>query len=146
MELGASRDSSPAMLYITHRQGGGTERHVQDLARLLEADGTPVFSCRTDQKDAGRVQINRALAPDAVNPASFAVAPQELNNFTEFLHRIGVAHIHVHHLLGLPQRMPEFIRAACSEMPIRYDVTAHDYMTICPRVQLIAGNGVYCGE
>ena len=134
-----------AMLFVTHNWGGGTERHVQDLSRLLETNDIPVFFCRADPKDPRRIRIDDPATPNTPNLRSFDVG-RDLDRFARFLLEIGVAHVHVHHLAGFPESAPDFIRAACIAADLAYDVTVHDYLAVCPRINLIDGTGFYCGE
>ena len=60
----ANRAGKGAMLFVSHRWGGGTEQHLQDLAKLLEDYGTPVFFCRVVEGDPGRLQIEDPASPD----------------------------------------------------------------------------------
>jgi glycosyltransferase involved in cell wall biosynthesis len=64
----------------------------------------------------------------------------------ELLKSLGITHVHVHSLAGFNARflsqLPEIIRHA----GLQYDVTLHDYMTICPRIHLTDEVGRYCGE
>jgi len=134
-----------AVLFVSHDRGGGIERHMQDLAALLESEGVAVLFCRVDPSDAMRLRIDDPLTPETPNLPSFDVT-RHLERFTDALKRIRITHVHVHHFAGLSERSPDFIRLACGIAGIPYDVTLHDYMAICPRIFLIDRNGLYCGE
>jgi hypothetical protein len=125
-----SRAGSRAVLFVTHRWGGGTERHVRDLAKLLERDGVPVFFCRTDPADPARVMIEDPVAVEMSNLPSFSVA-RELRAFVKMLRTIGVAHVHIHHLAGYPENAAEFFRLGCAEAALTYDISIHDYTAVC---------------
>jgi GT2 family glycosyltransferase/glycosyltransferase involved in cell wall biosynthesis len=134
-----------AMLFVTHGLGGGTERHVQDMAQLLETNGIPVFFCRVDPNDSQKIRLEDPGTPETPNLASFDIAC-ELDRFARFLREINVAHVHVQHLAGFPESAPDFIRVACAAAGLVYDVTLHDYLAVCPRINLVDASGVYCGE
>ena len=131
-------------LFVTHRRGGGTERHVRDLAARIRADGGSVVMCRADQPYGNvlRLDVERAFLP---NLPTIEI-PRDLDCFTEVLREAGVTDIHVHHVLDLPPDAADFIRVAADRTSIPYDVTVHDYLFICPRVTLIDASGAYCGE
>jgi GT2 family glycosyltransferase/glycosyltransferase involved in cell wall biosynthesis len=141
----ARRAGRGAILLVSHSWGGGTERHVQDMARRLELDGVAVFFCRVDPRDGGRIRIEDQQTPETPNLPGFDVR-KDLDAFVERLGRIGIGHVHVQHLAGFPTGIPDFLQAACRAAGLAYDVTVHDYMAICPRINLIDSNGVYCGE
>jgi GT2 family glycosyltransferase/glycosyltransferase involved in cell wall biosynthesis len=134
-----------AMLFVTHGLGGGTERHVQDMAQLLETNGIAVFFCRVDPNDSRKIRLEDPRSPETPNLASFDIAC-ELDRFARFLREINVAHVHVQHLAGFPESAPDFIRVACAAAGLLYDVTLHDYLAVCPRINLVDASGVYCGE
>lgn len=141
----AHRAQRRAILFVTHSLGGGTERHVRDLSGMLEADGTPVFFCRSHSKDSRLVQIADPGTPETPNLPTFDIE-RDLERFASFLCQVGVAHVHVHHLAGFSEIAPDFIRATCSSANVSYDVTIHDYLAVCPRINLIDRSGIYCGE
>jgi GT2 family glycosyltransferase/glycosyltransferase involved in cell wall biosynthesis len=141
----ANRAGKGAMLFITHTRGGGTEQHVQDMARLLEDSGIPVFFCRSSRSNLGDIQIEDPGSLDTVNLPNFVVA-RDLERFCRFLAASGIFHLHVHHLAGMPENTADFIRMAARASDLAYDVTLHDYMAVCPRINLVDRSGVYCGE
>jgi glycosyltransferase involved in cell wall biosynthesis len=140
----ANRARCASMLFVTHRLGGGTERHVQDMARLLEADGFATVFCRVDPADPGLIKVEDPGVVETPNLPTFDVT-RDIDQFARFLLRIRVGHVHVHHLAGFPESAPDFIRLACTAAGLAYDVTLHDYIPVCPR-NLVDGSGVYCGE
>lgn len=139
------RARKDAMLFITHTWGGGTERHVQDLSRLLEANGVPVFFCRIISADSGHLQIDDPLTPETPNLPLIKI-DRDIDGFVKLVQQIGVVHLHIHHLAGFPEVTPDFFRIAAAAAGITYDVTLHDYIAICPRIHLVDQSGVYCGE
>lgn len=141
----AYRAQRRAILFIMHSLGGGTERHAQDLSRMLEADGTPVFFCRSHSEDSRLVQIADPGTPETPNLPTFEIE-RDRDRFASFLRQIGIAHVHVHHLAGFSEIAPDFIHATCTAVNVSYDVTLHDYLAICPRINLIDRSGIYCGE
>jgi glycosyltransferase involved in cell wall biosynthesis len=60
----------------------------------------------------------------------------------DFLRKLPIARVHIHHVLDLPQqllRLPE-------DLGVPYDFTLHDYYPICPQYNLARADGDYCGE
>ena len=131
------RKLSEAMLLVTHCLGGGTERHVRDIATLLQSEGISVFICRRRSQDA-KLLIVGELETIEVDP--------DLESFTAALRGLRIAHIHIHHLARFGDHAPDFFQAVCLKIGIQYDVTLHDYMAVCPRISLLDRSLTYCGE
>jgi GT2 family glycosyltransferase/glycosyltransferase involved in cell wall biosynthesis len=140
-----NRAGKGAVLFVLHRRGGGVEQHAQDLAKLLEDHGTPVFFCRVVADGSQRLQIEDPGCPETPNLPTFRVAHDVLQ-FSQTLAKIGVCHIHIHHLADMPDTTADFIRNVARSSKLAYDVTLHDYLAICPRITLVDRSGVYCGE
>src|SRR6185503_16765931 len=50
------------------------------------------------------------------------------------------------HLYGYSRDAMYFFPALCQETGIGFDFTFHDYMAICPRINMIDAGGVFCGK
>lgn len=135
----------PAILFITHNRGGGTEQHVRDMIDALEAAGTPCLVARPNPENAWQICVGIPRLPDLPNPAIFDFAG-EPGRFAELLASLRVAHVHFHHAAGLIDKALDYIRLAVAEARIGYDVTIHDYMPVCPRIHLVDHTGSYCRE
>jgi len=125
----------PALAFILHGWGGGVRRHVDDLASLL----------------AGRVNVlciepasgaTVSLRPWGTEERLYFELPADLPLLARVLHATGVVRLHLHHVQGLPREILALPGAA----RLRYDVTLHDYLAICPQYQLVTDQGRYCGE
>ncbi|HYT92900.1 MAG TPA: glycosyltransferase, partial [Gemmataceae bacterium] len=138
LDLARLVGAQPAILYISHSRGGGTERHVVDMATRLQAEGCRALILRP--VDAGHVSLEQVNVKNTPNLV-FAM-PEEYWTLREALLDLGVEHIHVHHIIGLPAPVLELIR----DLGLPYDWTVHDYYPICPRINLIDETGSYCGE
>jgi GT2 family glycosyltransferase len=132
------------VLFLCHDLGGGTERHLQDLGAALTAQGQSVIFMRPIKGHRTKlfIEASDAFVPN-LNPFDFVDSENHLVNV---LKELGVKHIHVHSLFDMDpqivQRLPGIARA----LGIKYDVTLHEYLSICPRTFLIDESGVYCGE
>jgi GT2 family glycosyltransferase/glycosyltransferase involved in cell wall biosynthesis len=133
--LGGAR---PTVLYILHNLGGGTEKHVFDLVHRLEQEGRRTLVLRPF--NTGRVSLTCPSVKDTPN-LIFAV-PQERWTLLATLQELGVDHLHIHHTIDVPREVLRLIR----DLGVPYDWTIHDYYTICPRINLIDGSDMYCGE
>jgi glycosyltransferase involved in cell wall biosynthesis len=129
-----------AFLLVTSDQAGGIARHVTDLARALEPEG--VRALVAEGVGAGFVRLRRPAVPGGREHV-FDGRTEPLF-FVEALRRLGVGHVHVHHLLEWPAALSP--PALAEDLGVAYDCTIHDYYTICPRVHLAQPDGAYCGE
>jgi GT2 family glycosyltransferase/glycosyltransferase involved in cell wall biosynthesis len=138
LDLARLEGNEPAILFILHNLGGGTERHVLDLAERLEHEGRRAILLRP--ADANRVTLTRLTVCETPN-LSFLL-PEERWTLSAALRQLGIGHVHYHHRIGVPAEVFTIIR----ELGIPYDWTLHDYYSICPRINLIDESGLYCGE
>ena len=133
-------DGRPVFLLLTHRAGGGTERHVRELAGALRDEGIRPVLVRPSSTSAGGVLWQECDDRGRITWCRETNSePRALEPLLDLLHP---AHAHVHQMMGLP----EAILTLLVERGVPYDVTVHDYHTICPRVNLIGDLGIYCGE
>lgn len=133
----AKRSDLPVIVVVNHCRGGGTERHVIDFAAQL--DGQAHVYLLTPEYENGPVYLRPFSAPQRAGLVfdPYSQMPQLLDT----LSWMGVARLHYHHTIGMPQSillMPE-------ALPCSYDVTVHDYYLACPQVTLTDENGRYCG-
>jgi GT2 family glycosyltransferase/glycosyltransferase involved in cell wall biosynthesis len=138
------QNASPAMLFIVHSLGGGVLRNAGDLERRLMAEGVRVIYMRPDMKKPSRVVLssNEILyTPNAVFDLR-----EEASELREALRRIGVFHIHVHQLLEYENGAGQDLAKLAGDLNVRYDVTLHDYFSICPRINMIGLRDRFCGE
>ncbi|MEH6875631.1 MAG: glycosyltransferase [Candidatus Competibacter sp.] len=132
-----ARSSKPRLLFIMHKGGGGTEKHVWELAALLEPD-YEVFILRA-------FDVTTAVLEWARHGEEFSVwfpMPYAYSDLLSFLRQLSVARIHFHHVLDLQQQLLQLP----NDLAVPYDFTLHDYYPICPQYNLARADGRYCGE
>jgi glycosyltransferase involved in cell wall biosynthesis len=127
----------PRFLFVTHRLGGGTEKHVQDLSRLIE-DRVETLILRP--ADPSHISIEWARAGEDFK--IFFELPFSYSELLLFLRHLNVSRIHYHHLIELHQQLFDLPK----DLNIPYDFTLHDYYSICPQYTLTTKKGEYCGE
>ena len=137
--------SRRAMLFVGHNRGGGTERHLQDMAALLEANDTPVLFARPDPANRHALRIADRQIRCQPNAPTFDMRDAP-GLFAAALTYFGITHVHIHHLVDYDDAATDYLRLACAAAGIRYDFTVHDYLAICPRITLTDEAGAYCGE
>lgn len=131
-------DHRPVVLAVSHIGGGGTERHVRDMACRLLAEGVRTIYTRPDprgrlvfeERDAGwNVRWRRVIGPDS-------------DQIGSLFDTIKPSLAHVHHTMGVPKVLFEQIQ----QKSLPTDWTLHDYHSVCPRIHLQNEQGRYCGE
>ena len=134
-----ARDMAPrAALLITHAQGGGVERVVQERARLLRAQGVRPIVLRPE---ADAVLLSDAGIEEPFPNLRFEL-PGELDALVALLAGDGVLHAEWHHLLGHHASL----RTLCDRLGVPYDAFVHDYAWFCQRIALVGPQDRYCGE
>lgn len=128
----------PIVLMVLHDLGGGTLRHVEELARHIRTQALSLFLVPGAR---GEVRLQWP-DPHETFELSFR-CPEDLDHLADLLRGIGVQHIHFHHLLG----QPPSVMTLPSRLGVTYDFTAHDYHAVCPQVSLAPPPAhTYCGE
>lgn len=127
----------PVILFVTHRRGGGVEQHVRELFLHLK-DSAEVLVLRPY---LWKVVVLEWIKSDEQFRLYFRM-DRDYPALLSFLRLAGVGQVHFHHLFGLHPK----IRNIAADIDAPYDVTVHDYYSICPRISLTSTDGRYCGE
>jgi glycosyltransferase involved in cell wall biosynthesis/GT2 family glycosyltransferase len=128
----------PVYCFLTHRFGGGTERHVRDLCAALADVGIEcVVIFALDRNRAS------CVLPRLPSLASMSYRmDEEYDALLSDLGKLDIQYFHIHSNIAIPQRLMQLPE----RLGISYYCTIHDYSWFCPRVNLIDESGVYCGE
>jgi len=126
----------PTILLVSHALGGGTERHIQDLIKSV---GSQVNFLRLEPVSSGvKVSIVGLVGHPVV---VFGVEQSE--SLSLLLQSFGIDRIHIHHWLGFEGNL----RWIVDTIGVPFDLTIHDYFSICPQINLLANpDSAYCGE
>lgn len=130
----------PTVLAVTHNRGGGTLRHVQELAKTLHQKAnflvlTPI--------PGGKVALERLGQHEGLR-LEFNVAEQ-WDAMIATLQAAKVVQVHFHHTLGHNPRVLGIAQA----LDVPFDFTAHDHYSYCPQISLTdatSSTNSYCGE
>ncbi|MDE1146875.1 MAG: glycosyltransferase [Azospirillaceae bacterium] len=127
-------------LVVCPKLGGGTDRFVDQQVAALTAQGIRVLLLRPEGTAAApRLRLE---APDVPLLRSVIYdADTGLADLIRDLRSLGVERVILHHVIRATDAT---LVALADHWP--YDVHVHDYVWICPRIDLIDGNGRYCGE
>ncbi len=132
--------NKPRLLFISHSWGGGIERHIGDLIKLVNRSAD-VLVLRGFLNGGIECEWHTAgQSPTQVRVGGFSEA--SLDEWIRALADLSFERIHLHHVHGWPH---EIIRMV-EQLNRPLDVTLHDYASICPQYHLADEHGRYCGE
>jgi len=131
------RSHRKKLLFVTHAVGGGTEKHVRELAKFLETN-FEVFILRPAGLKGVSIEWSRSEEEFNV----YFRLPYTYQELVDFLKTLGVFYIHFHHIVDLNQQILQLPQ----DLGVPYDFTLHDYYPICPQYNLALKDGTYCGE
>lgn len=131
----------PAILTINHWRGGGSsffldlyERHWRErgynILRTRAVRGAPELGVI----DLAGESEGRASVVDLERPEKLAA----------LIARWRVERIVVNHVVDRPRAFLDWIRRLSAMTARPYDVVLHDYIALCPRINLVTGDGSFC--
>lgn len=120
----------PRVLFITHNWGGGTEKHVHDLARLL-ADSLEILVLKPHDEQSLSLRWLR----DGEEFEAFFEDRRDPTALLELLRSIGISRVHLHHVHGLPAYVLELHTVLGAPL----DITLHDYFPLTQQYHLGLG-------
>jgi O-antigen biosynthesis protein len=123
----------PRVVMVTHDWGGGTARHVDDLARLL-ADACEVLLLHPE--GGGMIGVRWMRAGE--NFAIHFNGETEIEALVVFLRELDINRVHIHHIHHLPPAILEL----ASKLSVPLDITLHDFFPITPLYHLLPGGVV----
>jgi GT2 family glycosyltransferase/glycosyltransferase involved in cell wall biosynthesis len=131
-----SESKQPVLLMISHNLGGGIHHHINTLVRRVEG------KAHTLVLEAAPQGVKLSV-PSVPNHPTTTVPSEQVEGMGALLRSFGVSRIHIHHLL----RMDMHIQRLIHSLDVPFDVTVHDYYSICPQINLLPSpEGFYCGE
>jgi GT2 family glycosyltransferase len=133
-------DNRPVVLFITHTYGGGTEKHVQELAEAISANNARVLFLRPSNGGNGSDITLEAFNKN--EKLSVGLSSQNIKLLADVLNAFGVNKVHVHHTIGFGFSVEELVMS----IGLPYDITIHDFYPICPLINLRTPNKGYCGS
>lgn len=131
--------TGPRWLFVSHHYGGGVQQHIDDLVALIrdELDGVVWL---LQPRDDRSVRL-RWLGEDS--DLEIPIAHERLLEACAlFSARFGIQRLHFHHFIGLP----DSVLALPKQLGLPFDVTIHDFHTVCPQTHFITRDGRFCGR
>jgi len=129
----------PTILMVTHSLGGGTERHVQELAARYAAEAQVLVLRPSGTFSSAGVAL-QAIGDEHAFLVN--VDATDENGLLQLFGAFPISRIHIHHLFGFG---PE-LAAAIGRSKIPFEFTVHDYFAVCPQINLTRDAVHYCGE
>ncbi len=128
--------SKKHILFIMHSLGGGAKTNADQMAELLDQQGhavlelIPTSQTQWELKDqTGKLCLKYQY-------------PEDSQILEADLRELGIWRIHFHQLVGFPKQIWQLPKT----LSCAYDFTAHDFLPLCPRINMIDESGHYCGE
>jgi GT2 family glycosyltransferase len=125
------------VLAITHNLGGGTERHIKELATYLNRRAV-FLVLRAGQN--GRFALS--FGSDDSSPSMILTLPDDYLFLVSICRYIGVGRIHCHHIMGVDPS----VWGLMGDLGVRMDVTLHDYYFINANPTLTDTDGEFCQD
>jgi GT2 family glycosyltransferase/glycosyltransferase involved in cell wall biosynthesis len=134
-------ESRPVVLLPTLALPGGVDRFVRHRLEQLRRDGVRPVLLRP--LSAARKGCTLSLPEgEREHKDLYYDTPAELAALGEFLTRLKIHHVELHHFLGLDAAVVDLVLGLGAPC----DIYIHDYSWYCPRLSLLGGTGRYCGE
>lgn len=137
----------PRVLYVISTQTGGTPQTNQDLMNglsdryhtyLLQCNSKEIvlcdYSCQPP-KICETIQLNAPIAPEDARSNEY----DEI--VSSILVRCGIELLHIRHIAWHSLSLPRLAKQL--DIPVVFSF--HDFYTICPTVNLLDENNVFCG-
>jgi glycosyltransferase involved in cell wall biosynthesis len=139
------REDQETVLSIHHGRGGGSSRFLDlyeqhiwqkggNILRLRAVAGAPTLAVVEDKAMANGVDASATVF-------DLALGRHEL---AEFARKRRVVRLLVNHLIDRPPEAIDWVRDLSAAIGCPYDVVLHDYYALCPRVDMVTGDGRFC--
>jgi GT2 family glycosyltransferase/glycosyltransferase involved in cell wall biosynthesis len=132
------------IVIFCHQRGGGTERHIQEAVKKMTANGINVFFMRPALGRPSHVKIKHNQCNEL--PSIPDIALSDYIQLVSVIQRLDITEIHVHGQVDFEAEASIHLANICKQINIPLHITIHDYAVVCPRINLIDENGLYCGE
>jgi O-antigen biosynthesis protein len=125
------------ILHVLHSLGGGTEAYARDVAQMLLEYGFESVFARPDH--VGRLVMSAYSAREMPNLVFNCADDTDLVN--KLFKAINLSRMHFHNVIGFSPEATKCI----ANINIPQTLTLHDYVSICPQLNLLDQRLQYCG-
>jgi len=137
---GSEADIRRTVLTIHHARGGGSSTFLDLYEANLRREGYGVLRLRAL---AGATRLGSVHRRGEARGPVFDL-DSELPQLAEHCRVHDVSSIVVNHVIDRPADVLEWIPALARLVRCDYEVILHDYFALCPRVNMVTGNGRFC--
>lgn len=138
--------SLPRVLFVVSTQTGGTPQTNNDLMQALQAD-IDCWLLRCDSKQLWlwqRVGTELVLRANHTLTETVNAITHRSNEYdsvlTQWLQHCRFTLVHIRHLVWHSLNLPKLAKHSGAAVVM----SLHDYYSLCPTIQLLDNNGVYC--
>jgi glycosyltransferase involved in cell wall biosynthesis len=117
-------NGKPTILMVLHNHGGGTQHHVEDLAKHIAARANALLLYPSTRDE----DVLQLLEPHSGRELEF-YGTHEWHDLIRLLKDCGIGRVHIHHTAGLKGRLRRLVR----DLGVPFDVTIHDHWMLAPR-------------
>lgn len=129
-----------AIVLATPHLGGGTTRHVHEMAEAWSRQGFTVLCVETYNRIAV-VTLYEMGSADEENQLYYYI-PQQYEEMVKHLKLYIPVLIHYHHLMFSDGKMLSLV----DDLAVPAYLTLHDYFVVCPSIKLVTKQKIYCEE
>lgn len=140
------RKGQNTVLTIHHARGGGSSGFLDIFEQGLWREGSNVLRLRAvnGAPTLGVIE-DGASGAGMTGPSEIFDLATERSRLAAFCRRRGVRRLLVNHLVDRPAAMMRWVTELSQRLGCPYDVILHDYYALCPRLNLVTGQGRFCG-
>lgn len=132
--------SVPKILMVSHKLGGGTQQHIDELAHLFS--GEALCLLLVPQVDGQSVRLSCYDRDNRFKDGLTFDIEFEYEKLLELLRGLGVGRVHIHHTMGLPTRL----WGLPADLGCAYDLTVHDYYLVNANPAMVDSNGRFVSQ
>lgn len=133
--------STAPVLFVSSDVPGGVARFTTERQSEVTAAGYSALILHSAASTLRTSQVQLSTQNPDLRNLVYDI-PEETHLLRNLLTGLQLSRVEIHHFKGLPDAALELVTAL--EVPIV--VYVHDYAWICPRMNLVGGDGSYCGE
>ena len=133
------RQDAGALVIVTHAEGGGVERVVQERALAATTHGQRAIILRPARAGGPAVRVEE---PGCTFPNLVYPMPGRMDALVRLLRADKPVRVELHHMLGHAAELAGLAARLGTEAVS----VVHDYARFCPRIALVSTGRRYCGE
>jgi hypothetical protein len=142
-QLSANTSRRRNVLIVTHSLGGDTRQHVGEEIARLTAGGAGVVLMSGGTAGPDSVRLSH---PNVSALPSLEAVPLGGREMIEVLGQLGITEVRLHHLADFGRHAARRFTWLMDALGLPFEFSVHDYLAVCPRINLADRAGMYCGE